>query len=51
MLVKGMPNNIFSHGNFPCQYNDDDFGVIEEFDDQSFDVDSSRSEEGVFPLQ
>jgi len=45
-----MTNHIFSDENFPCQSSDDDFGVIEEVDDQSFEVSSSRSVEGVFPL-
>ena len=46
-----MANNILSHGNFPFHSVDDNFWVIEEVDVQSFEVYSSRSEEGVFPLQ
>lgn len=50
LLVEGMENYIFNHGYFPFHSSDDYFGVIEEVGDQNFEVDSSRSEEGAFPL-
>lgn len=53
LLVKGMERNIFSHDHLIscCQSIDDDLGIIEEDNDQSFKVDSLRSEKGVFLVQ